>query len=541
MMRPLRVTVGWLVLAGILWLGRTASAGNSLANPGFEDSVSGTDVHPSASWQSYGQNDFSETDSAHAHTGSNYFKVYGAFTGSDNFNGVFQDVFCGSGAVFEAEGWSFSLSSDGGGIHGEDQIWLEVTFRDARGNPLVLYRSDLVTGTNISNYGGLNHWFDLKVTNQWSFTISGGSPVGIAITNTTSNLVAPAGTIFVRYQIVFHQGADNANGSAYFDDCSLIQVSGPAIAWNIVWSDEFNGTSIDPGKWTFETGNNNGWGNNELEYYTSRSQNAYVSGGLLHIVAQKESYSGYNYTSARMKTEGLFSHKYGRFEFRAKLPPGYGFWPALWLLGTNITSVGWPACGEVDIMENKGYALTNVQGTIHYSDAANNHLQSTAVYTLPFGGSATNFHSYLLEWTTNLIRFYVDGQLYETQTSWSSSTGPYPAPFNQPFFIIMNVAIGGNYLGNPSTNTINANTVFPGEMQVDYVRVWDLTAPLSISVIRSNGNSMLAWPTNIVCHLQAQTNALGLTGNWVDVLAAKPPLVVTPNSSAPAFYRLQSP
>ena len=193
-------------------------------------------------------------------------------------------------------------------------------------------------------------------------------------------------------------------------------------------------------------------------------------------------------------------------------------------------------------MENKGFALTNVQGTIHYSNPTNNsHLQSTAVYTLPFNDSVTNFHNYLLEWTTNMMRFYVDGLLYETQTSWSSSTGPYPAPFNQPFFIIMNIAIGGNYLGNPSTNTINANTTFPGEMQVDYVRVWDLTAPLQISATRSNANLLLTWPTNIVCHLQAQTNAAGPTPNWFDVPAATPPLVVPASSTAPVFYRLESP
>ncbi len=531
----------WVVVS--LLLGGVAFGGSGLTDPGFEDNPAGTDVHPIAGWQWYGQtwNTFTETDPDHAHSGSNYFKVFGGFTGSDNWSGIFQDVFCVPKAIFQANGWALSLSSDGGGIHGLDQVWVEVTFRDALGNPLALYRSDVITGGNIGNYGGLDHWLNLPVTNQWSFSNRGGTPVAIAITNTTANLVAPNGTLFARYQIVFHQGPDNANGSVYFDDCSLAQVGGPVRMWNIVWSDEFNGSVINPANWTFETGNNGGWGNNELEYYTSRPQNAYVSGGLLHIVARKESYGGYNYTSARMKTQGLFSKKYGRFEFRAKLPSGVGYWPALWLLGTNITSVGWPACGEIDVMENKGFALTNVQGTIHYSDSGNNHLQSTAVYTLPFSGSVTNFHNYLLEWTTNLMRFYVDGQLYETQTAWSSSSGPYPAPFNQPFFIIMNLAIGGNYLGNPSTNSINANTMFPGEMQVDYVRVWDLTAPLQISATQSGGNLVLNWPTNIVCHLQTQTNTAGVGANWSDVFTAMPPLVMPPAPSAPIFYRLQSP
>ncbi|HWH69377.1 MAG TPA: glycoside hydrolase family 16 protein, partial [Candidatus Sulfotelmatobacter sp.] len=223
------------------------------------------------------------------------------------------------------------------------------------------------------------------------------------------------------------------------------------LSWNIIWSDEFTSSTINPKNWTFETGNgSSGWGNNELEYYTSRPQNAYVSNGLLHIVARKESYNGFGYTSARMKSQGLFSKKYGRFEFRAKLPAGLGYWPALWLLGTNISSVSWPACGEIDVMENKGSVLNQVQGTLHYSDANNNHLQSSSpAWTLPYNGSVTNFHTYLLDWSTNMIRWYVDGLLFQTQTSWSSSTGPYPAPFNQPFFILMNLAIGGNYLGRP--------------------------------------------------------------------------------------------
>lgn len=321
-----------------------------------------------------------------------------------------------------------------------------------------------------------------------------------------------------------------------------LPTSAASTAWNIVWSDEFNGASINTGNWTFETGNNNGWGNSELEYYTGRAQNAYVSNGLLHIVARQESYGGFNYTSARMKTQGHFNKTYGRFEWRAKLPAGLGYWPALWLLGSNITTVGWPACGEIDVMENKGSVLNQVQGTIHYSDASNHHLQSTGYFTFPSGDSVTNFHNYMLEWTTNMVRWYVDNQLYETQTSWSSSTGPYPAPFNQPFFIIMNLAIGGAYLGNPSTNTINSGTVFPGDMQVDYVRVWDLTAPLQLSLIRTNASTRLTWPTNIVCHLQSLTNSLGVTGTWVDLPGAGNPYTVpTSSGSSAVYYRLQSP
>jgi beta-glucanase (GH16 family) len=325
--------------------------------------------------------------------------------------------------------------------------------------------------------------------------------------------------------------------------CASLSLSSAraALAWNIVWSDEFNGLAINQNTWTFETGNNNGWGNSELEYYTGRAQNAYVSNGLLHIVALQESYGGFNYTSARMKSQGHVAKAYGRFEFRAKLPPGLGYWPALWLLGSNITTVGWPACGEFDVMENKGSVLNIVQGTIHYSDASNHHLQATGYYTFPNGNSVTNFHNYMLEWSTNIVRWYVDNHLYETQTNWSSSTGSYPAPFNQPFFIVMNLAIGGGYLGKPSTNTINANTIFPGEIQMDYVRVWDLTSPLQISISRTGSNVALSWPTNIVCHLQAQTNSLGPVGPWVDLAARSPYQIPTAIDNSAVFYRLESP
>jgi len=235
-----------------------------------------------------------------------------------------------------------------------------------------------------------------------------------------------------------------------------------------------------------------------------------------------------------MKTEGLYSKEYGRIEWRAKLPNGVGFWPALWLLGTNITSVGWPGCGEIDAMENKGSDLTQVQGSLHSGS------DETAVYTLPNGGSVTNFHTYMLQWLTNSIQFYVDDQLYETQTNWSDSLGSYPTPFNQPFFIIMNVAVGGNYLGNPITNYINSSSIFPGDMQVDYVRVYDLTAPLQISITETNSQVVLTWPSNIVCHLEAQTNSLGPNG-WANVAGSRTPFLAAFRGAGTVFYRLVSP
>jgi beta-glucanase (GH16 family) len=240
--------------------------------------------------------------------------------------------------------------------------------------------------------------------------------------------------------------------------------------WQLVWSDEFNGSSIDTNHWKFETGNHNGWGNRELEYYTERPDNVYASNGVLHIVARKESTNGFAYTSARINGHGLFSKKYGRFEFRAKAPKGKGYWPALWLMPENSPYGHWPDCGEIDVMENRGNYPAVVQGTIHYANANGGHLQSTAIFTFPKDDGADNFHTYLLEWTTNSISWSVDGHLYESQTNWSTAHAPYPAPFDQPFYIIMNLAVGGIYGGNP-----DSGTVFPGEMQVDYIRVYNKT------------------------------------------------------------------
>ena len=305
---------------------------------------------------------------------------------------------------------------------------------------------------------------------------------------------------------------------------------------NIVWSDEFNGTSIDSSKWKFETGNNNGWGNSELEYYTARTNNAYVDGnGLLHIVARQESLAGYNFTSARMKTQGLYSTPvFGIFEWRAKLPSGVGMWPALWLLGTNYPSVGWPACGEIDVVENNGATPTWVQGSLHWGTSG--EISRTATYYFTSPDSVTNWHTYDLAWTLGVMKFYVDGQLYESQSGLGS-------PFLAPFFFIMNLAVGGSYVGNPTVANIEAGTSFPQEMQVDYVRVYEQTAPLAIACLpQSDGSVQLSWPTNIVCHLQAQTNSL-VGGGWSDVAGSTTsPFVVMPDVSESAvFYRLASP
>ncbi len=525
-----------IVLAAVMVMalslpGRIARAGNVLVNPGFEADPAGQ-TQSIVAWTRFGMssdNTFGETGARIAHSGANYFKVFQGFSGTSNYDGIYQRVISGPGATYSADGWAYTSSSDT--LAGKNVAWLEVTFRDAAGNILSLYRSSLIT-TNLIGSGAFSpgRWIDLPLTNQYD-------PLTLRITNRTDTLTAPPGASYAQYQVQLQgdtnpAGGSISGGSIYFDDLALNQTSGGRYGnWNVTWSDEFNGASINSSVWTFDIGNNNGWGNNELEYYTSSPQNAYVSNGLLHIVALQQSVGGYHYTSARMKTQRLYSKTYGRFEFRARLPAGVGFWPALWMLGTDITSAGWPGCGEIDVMENKGGFLTNVQGSLHSGS------DETGIYTLP-EGSVTDFHNYLLEWTNTAVNWFADGVLYETQTNWTSSQGAYPAPFNQPFFLIMNVAVGGNYLGNPSQGGINSNSVFPGEMQVDYVRIYDITAPLEISAAAGQTGLFLAWPANVVCHLESTSN---LPGVWTPVNNASNPYSPPATLTSSMFYRLQSP
>jgi beta-glucanase (GH16 family) len=248
----------------------------------------------------------------------------------------------------------------------------------------------------------------------------------------------------------------------------------PPASYKLAWSDEFSGpdgASLDSSKWTFDVGGN-GWGNNELEYYTNRTQNAQIKGGNLVITAQKETYTGSdgvtrNYTSARLKTQGLFSQAYGRFESRIKIPAGQGMWPAFWMLGNDITSNGWPNCGEVDIMENIGKEPGTAHGSLHGPSSIGRTSDVTAPFSLPAGQNfADDFHLYAVEWERGTIRFYVDTALYATfHSSLWPSGGTWV--FDHPFFVILNVAVGGDWPGPP-----DGTTVFPQQMLVDYVRVY---------------------------------------------------------------------
>jgi|SRR5215831_997996 len=247
-----------------------------------------------------------------------------------------------------------------------------------------------------------------------------------------------------------------------------------APGWTLVWSEEFNGpdgSAPDSSKWTYDLGGK-GWGNSELECYTNRLQNAHIRGGNLFITAQKEDFAcsdgaASSYTSARLKTQGLFTQAYGRFEARIRIPAGQGIWPAFWMLGNNITTVNWPACGEIDIMENIGKEPGMVHGSLHGPSTTSHTSDASAPFSLPAGQNfADAFHLYAVEWEPSVIRFYVDTNLYATftQSQWPSG-GTWV--FDHPFFVILNVAVGGTWPGSP-----DSTTQFPQQMLVDYVRVY---------------------------------------------------------------------
>lgn len=237
--------------------------------------------------------------------------------------------------------------------------------------------------------------------------------------------------------------------------------------YGLIWQDEFEGPAgqlPDSSKWRFDLGTD--WGNLQLEYDTNRAENASLDGqGHLAITAREEEYLGQPYTSARIKTKGLFERARGRFEARIQLPVGQGLWPAFWLLGANIDQVGWPACGEIDIMEYRGQYPRQLVGTIHgpgYS--GNSAIGST--HTLAQGGFNLGFHVFAIEWDETSITWYVDGFAYHHATPADLPPGRAWV-FNDPFFIILNVAVGGRWVGSP-----DASTVFPQTMLVDYVRVY---------------------------------------------------------------------
>jgi beta-glucanase (GH16 family) len=242
--------------------------------------------------------------------------------------------------------------------------------------------------------------------------------------------------------------------------------------WTLTWSDEFdgpNGSAPDPSKWTHDVGGG-GYGNKELEYYTAGTANVVVQDGNLVITATPDGASQYmcwygtcQYTSARLNSASHFSQQYGRFEARLQIPFGQGLWPAFWMMGTNIGTVGWPACGEIDVMENVGFEPGEVWGSLHAP-----HYDATLAYSVAAPARfADDFHTVTVEWEPTQIRFYVDDQLYEAHTPADATSIGGTWAFDHPFFVILNVAVGGKWPGSP-----DATTTFPQTMKVDWVRVY---------------------------------------------------------------------
>ncbi|GGF27856.1 hypothetical protein GCM10010954_28720 [Halobacillus andaensis] len=248
--------------------------------------------------------------------------------------------------------------------------------------------------------------------------------------------------------------------------------------WELVWNDEFDGNELDTTKWKYDIGNGfysgdewvGGWGNEESQYYSE--DNVKVEDGKLIIEAREEAASdehgSYDYTSGKILTDELFSQAYGKFEANIKLPEGQGFWPAFWMMPQDDVYGTWAASGEIDIMENRGADTGSIGGAIHYGGEWPNNSYSANDYHFPEGQSTTDFNVYGVEWEPGEIRYYVNGELYQTLNEWNTPNGEYPAPFDQEFYMILNLAVGGWYGGEP-----DETTSFPSQMEVDYVRVYE--------------------------------------------------------------------
>jgi beta-glucanase (GH16 family) len=241
-------------------------------------------------------------------------------------------------------------------------------------------------------------------------------------------------------------------------------------AWELVWSDEFDGKSLDYSKWEIEV-NAFGGGNQELQIYTDRKENVRVEDGHLILEARKDNFgiSGTvrEYSSGRIRSKHRGDWKYGKFEVRARLPAGRGVWPAIWMLPTDEIYGTWASSGEIDIMEFKGQEPNVVLGTLHYGKPWPDNKHSGAQKKLAKGNFTDDFHTFAVEWEEGVIRWSVDGEIYQTQKEWTSAGGEFPAPFDRRFYMILNLAIGGHFVGNP-----DASTPFPRKFLVDFVRIY---------------------------------------------------------------------
>ncbi len=319
--------------------------------------------------------------------------------------------------------------------------------------PSNLVVSTTVVGTSAQAQNGDGSGmvtFNINASNATSYKISLGNGETQDVTSGAFTYTYTTGgtNTFVVY-VSAYNGANFVSTSVTF---TLY------VAPTSIWSDEFNADGApNSSKWGFDIGGN-GWGNNESQYYTSRPDNVIVQGGYLKIITKKENYQGSSYTSARLLTKGKFSFKYGKVDIMAKLPSGGGTWPALWMLGSNIDNTTWPACGEIDIMEYKGNDINKIYSTLHYTGHSGGGGDSTNTM---ISNVSTEFHLYSVDWRADAIKFYVDNKLFKTFINSAS------LPFNQNFFLLFNVAMGGNFGGAIDPNFVSST------FEIDYVRVYN--------------------------------------------------------------------
>ncbi|MGC8545560.1 MAG: family 16 glycosylhydrolase [Athalassotoga sp.] len=406
------------------------------------------------------------------------------------------------GNIFTNNNWSFLVNATGGGTATSGNGYFEAVFYDAGSNswaeqllqsPITLdhgsiYKVSFMAKSSISrnvevkiggtagvgwpayNPGnGMAGGMTFQLGNEWKtyeFTFTMYKPTD-EHARFEFELGLATGTVWIKNVSLEKAGEMESKSETQIATSTLTDVKG----WNLIFDQDFSvATSIDKNVWNFDLGNGqNGWGNNELEYYTDR--NAYIQNGNLIIEAKKETKSDkngtYDYTSSRMLTMGKFSFEYGKVVIEAKLPQGQGIWPAFWMLGDNINQVGWPACGEIDIMEMLGNNSAKVYGTAHGPISGGVGIGQS--YTLPSGTFSDSYHTFTFIWNKDAMGWYVDGHLYFflTKSYVEANYGPQDWVYDHPFFLIINLAVGGNWPGNP-----NSSTVFPQKMYIKYIKVY---------------------------------------------------------------------
>jgi beta-glucanase (GH16 family) len=349
-----------------------------------------------------------------------------------------------------------------------------VSCKETPSNPGVLLPSNLVTKMTISSTIKGKVEAEIKADNANFYSIHFETQAGFVSPEMSGNKAHYTYVDTGWFKIKFRAHVSNASFTEKVDS---VYISFPESTlengyktplsypgYRLVWADEFEGNSLDMNAWTYETGRGNwGWGNNELQYYQDGTKNAVVADGKLTITAKKEAAGTAEYTSARIKTQGKKAFTFGRVDIRARLPKGQGVWPALWMLGSNITQVGWPACGEIDIMELVGHKPNEIFGTAHWGNSAPSTYLSK-VSRLSAGDYSDSFNVFSIIWSENKIEWFMNDVRYHIVTP-ANTGGIYP--FNKEHFFIFNVAIGGTWPGNP-----DATTRLPQSMEVDYIRVF---------------------------------------------------------------------